>query len=202
MKWGVRKARHYGNDKALERHYRKAAKHLAKLEDIGNNPKKYAAKSAAYGVAAVGTGTIAIKGTDITKGLGEKLASHYAKKHPELNIYPHSHIVNSTKNAKKYEKYYNLKNLDSKISEWSKSTINPQTKFTNNDAIRLGSGIATAGLLAKSAQNAYRAANAKRYRKKAAQFRSAMNDTFAGTKYERLNGVPLPPKKKVRRKSK
>lgn len=63
MKWGVRKAITTGNEKALNRHFRKAAKKLAKLQDIGLNPKKYAAKSAAYGAAAAGTATVAISGT-------------------------------------------------------------------------------------------------------------------------------------------
>ena len=35
MKWGVRKARERGNDRALGRQYRKAAKKLAKLEKRG-----------------------------------------------------------------------------------------------------------------------------------------------------------------------
>ena len=38
MKWGVRKAIARGNQKALDRHFRKAAKKLAKLQDIGLNP--------------------------------------------------------------------------------------------------------------------------------------------------------------------
>ena len=65
MRWGVRKAITSGNDKALYKHYRKAAKKLAKLQRIGNNPGRSAAKAAAYGVAAAGTGTIAIGGTGI-----------------------------------------------------------------------------------------------------------------------------------------
>lgn len=65
MKWGVRKAVLTGNEKALDRHYRKAAKKLRKLQDIGLNPGKYAAKSAAYGAAAAGTGTLAIGGTKL-----------------------------------------------------------------------------------------------------------------------------------------
>ena len=69
MKWGVRKAIATGNSKALDRHFRKAAKKLAKLTDLGLNSKKYAAKAAAYGAAAAGTGTIAVKGTDAFKSL-------------------------------------------------------------------------------------------------------------------------------------
>lgn len=61
MKWGVRRAVARRNDKALDRHYKKAAKKLAKLQDIGLNSKKYAAKATAYGAAAAGVGTLAGK---------------------------------------------------------------------------------------------------------------------------------------------
>ncbi|MBP5168812.1 MAG: hypothetical protein ILP14_06375 [Oscillospiraceae bacterium] len=70
MKWGVRKALANRNERALDRHFRKAAKKLAKLQDIGTISKKYAAKAAAYGAAAAGTGTIAIAGT---KGISSAL---------------------------------------------------------------------------------------------------------------------------------
>ena len=61
MRWGVRKAIVTGNQKALDRHYRKATKKLAKLQDIGLDSPKYAKRAAAYGAAAIGTGTFAIK---------------------------------------------------------------------------------------------------------------------------------------------
>ena len=144
MKWGVRKAQYYGNSKALERHYRKAAKKLAKLEDIGNNPKKYAARAAAYGAAAAGTGT---------------LAGHFGvpKAHPVWEAIKPDNDVD----------LYQI---------WRKTPLN---KNVANVA-----GAATVGLGAAAGVNAYRAANSKRYRKKAAQFRSAMNEAFKGTKYE------------------
>ena len=89
MKWGVRKAIALGNEKALDRHYKKAAKKLKKLQDIGLHSKKYAAKSAAYGAAAAGTGTLAITGVkgakaalDATNKVGEAFDS-VASKLPE-----------------------------------------------------------------------------------------------------------------------
>ena len=69
MKWGVRRAIVTGNKKALDWHFQKAAKKLAKLQDIGLNSKKYAAKASAYGAAAIGTGTLAIKGINKEKGV-------------------------------------------------------------------------------------------------------------------------------------
>lgn len=169
MKWGVRKAIYNQNDRALERHYRKAAKKLAKLEDIGNNPAKYAAKSAAYGAAAVGTGTT-IGNDKILNRLGSiVLPINKAK------------MTTNTMNNTLY------------LS---------QLKKDRSNVVKGLKIAATAGLAAKSAQNAYRAANAKRYRAKANEFRNAMNESFAGTKYEGLNGLPLPKKHRVRRKSK
>ena len=51
---------------------------------------------------------------------------------------------------------------------------------SNNTIARIGAGAIGAGLAVGAAKNAYRAATAK---KKAEKFRSAMNETFKGTKY-------------------
>lgn len=91
MKWGVRKAIATRNQKALDRHFQKAAKKLAKLQDIGLNNKKYAAKALAYGAAAAGTGTIAVKGIARLKKV-------------DLNnpkTYPSKFFVNLVKNNNK-----------------------------------------------------------------------------------------------------
>ena len=64
MKWGVQRAVARKNVKALDRHYKKAAKKLAKFQDIGLDSPKYAKRALAYGVAATGTGTLAIKGPE------------------------------------------------------------------------------------------------------------------------------------------
>ena len=63
MRWGVRRAIATGNARALDRQYRKAAKKLAKLQDIGNHSAKYGAKAAGYGAAAATTGAMTIGGT-------------------------------------------------------------------------------------------------------------------------------------------
>lgn len=52
--------------------------------------------------------------------------------------------------------------------------------ITNNTIARVGAGVIGAGLAAGAARNAYKAATAKR---KAEKFRSAMNESFKGTKY-------------------
>ena len=80
MKWGVRKALASGNERALNRHFRKAAKKLKKLQDIGTNSKKYAAKAAAYGAATAGTGTIAVGGTKGISGTIYNIAKRFASK--------------------------------------------------------------------------------------------------------------------------
>ena len=76
---------------------------------------------------------------------------------------------------------------------------NVSMPFTNNELFKIGSGLATTGLLAKYAQNTYRAVNAKKYRDKAVNWKNAMDDTFKGTKYE---GSYIVPKRKygIRRK--
>lgn len=77
MRWGVRRAIATGNARALNRHYRKAAKKLAKLQDIGNHSVKYGAKAAGYGAAAATTGAMAIGGTktasNIARLIGNKI---------------------------------------------------------------------------------------------------------------------------------
>ena len=70
MKWGVRKAIISGNQKMLDKHFRKAAKKLARLQDKALHSGKYATKAAAYGAAAAGVGTLAIGGTGLAaKGM-------------------------------------------------------------------------------------------------------------------------------------
>ena len=78
--------------------------------------------------------------------------------------------------------------------------MNTEYGLDNNTKIRLGAGIVAAGLAAKSAQNAYRAKNAGKYRQKAYEFKNAMDDVFSGTKY--AGNYVAPPKKKRRTKVK
>lgn len=179
MKWGVRKAIYNKNGKALERHYRKASKHLAKLEDIGNNPQKYAAKSLAYGAAAIGTGTIA------------------AKAHKKLTA---PDIMPAKKAQEKVQWRWHSFAPDYGAQRASQAEMAVVAAAAESLAkkTKYGGAIGVAGLGALSGLNAYRAINARKYRDKAHDFRKAMKESFKGTPYEHLNGIPLPKKKKRR----
>ena len=225
MKWGVRKAKYYGNDKSLERHYRKAARKLAKLERIGNDPGRYAKKAAAYGVAAAGTGTIAIGGTkklsgitrtglrklsDLTRSQALGTAayknataiSRWGRHDSKINN-PFEYVTKkvqakNNKGQALFDKSGNAVMQDVPVIDpYSKKPIH--TKLTNDSLVRLGAGAVTVGLGAKALQNAYRATHAKKYRAKAHEFRNEMNEAFTGTRFEGMNGMPLPKKKKKRR---
>ena len=67
---------------------------------------------------------------------------------------------------------------------------------SNNTIARIGAGAIGAGLAVGAARNAYKAATAQ---KRAAKFRSAMNESFKGTKYAN-GGQPRQGNKKRRRK--
>ena len=53
----------------------------------------------------------------------------------------------------------------------------------SDTAFRIGAGAATAGLAALSGVNAYRASHGAKYRKKALEYKNAMDEVFSGTKY-------------------
>ena len=199
MKWGVRKAIAKGNQRALDRHFRKAAKKLSKLQDIGLNSGKYAAKATAYGAAAVGTGTVAIGGPS-------GLAGHLRNKVTRLKAY--QEYAGSINNAEAYKKYADQiaktqKKADD-VEAWGKSASGLKRKvktgeytatngvkvpiyeskdISKGSLLRVGSGAAALGLGAAAAVNAYRAANPQKYRQKAVEFKNEMDRSFAGTKY-------------------
>ncbi len=200
MKWGVRKAIAYGNDKALDRHFRKAAKKLRKLQDIGSNSPKYAAKAAAYGAAAAGTASIAIPGTaGISKYLGAK-----GKKYKELGLSLYNLNAEKANTAAKLaKKGKRLSELSEHVKNWGeeKSSIIPSYdkpvlgkdgvwKYehveapSKNTVLRVGTGLAALGFAAKAGQNAYRASHGAKYRAKASEFKTEMDNVFRGTKYE------------------
>lgn len=68
--------------------------------------------------------------------------------------------------------------------------------MSNNTIARIGAGAVGAGLAVGAARNAYKAATAQ---KKAAKFRSAMNESFKGTKYAN-GGQPRQGNKKRRKR--
>lgn len=210
MKWGVRKAIKKGNERALGRHYKKAAKKLAKLSaqaDVGAQAKeaqKYNKEAKAYakvglaGLAALGGMTGAYHGAKIARialqnrrakllNLSEKSNDYTAKR-----LYENSaqHYKNAADAA------YNVEDKFGKINE-GYGTF-PIRDFT------IG---ATAGALGVSAYNKGKAKMAK-YRTTAKghaeavakrnAWRNQMNDVFSGTKYQGQYNVPA--KQKKRRK--
>lgn len=61
MKWRVRKALKKGSIRAYEKQYRKASRHLRRLEKQANNGTKYARKAAIKGLStAASLGTVAM----------------------------------------------------------------------------------------------------------------------------------------------
>lgn len=187
MKWGVRRALARGNSRALDRHFRKAAKKLTKLQDIGLYSKKYATKAAAYGAAAVGTGVLAAKRrTDLTTMLK-----------PSKFKAPSVQLAFEGPNASRPVVYKTV------TAPWFKGRPSPgkiSTKpFIQNKTFRIGTGVAAAGLAGMAGLNAYRASHGAKYRKKAVEFKDAMDREFAGTKYAGKY-IPLPKQKKKKRR--
>lgn len=171
MKWGVRKAVIMGDQKAVDWHFRKAAKKLKKLQNAGLNKYRNIAKSAAYGAAAIGTGTIAVAGT---RGINNLTQLATLGRNQKSNI---------------------IAKAGNKIGEWG---VRKTLGKSNNAMLRLGSGAAALGLAALSAQNAYKAKNSGQYLERAEAFKNAMDDAFAGTRYENKY-VAIPRQKKKRR---
>lgn len=129
MKWGVRKAIVNQNEKALDRHFRKAARKLRKLQDIGLNSRKYAAKSAAYGVAAIGTGTIAVAGTKGINSMLQRAASRAKNKvllaehaaYPHVSEFAANYTVKSKAARALTEKAKRLSEKGNAIEKWGES---------------------------------------------------------------------------------
>ena len=170
MKWGVRKALASGNEKALDKHYRKAAKKLAKLQDIGLNSPKYAAKAAAYGAAAAGTGTVARLFPKLTQKFVPEVKSKPTMERHGLGWWP---------------------NKTERIPEhFENTTIGNVGKY-----VSLG---VHAGLLGAAGLNAYRAASGRKYREKAVNWKNAMDDAFKRTKYSKQYDVPEKKKRKIK----
>lgn len=62
MKWGVQKAIRKGNMRAYRKHYKKAAKRLARLEKQSTNGTKYARRAVIKGARAAATGGMVLMG--------------------------------------------------------------------------------------------------------------------------------------------
>ena len=198
MRWGVRRAIVTGNQRALDRHYRKAARKLAKLQNIGDNPYKSVAKSAAYGTAAAGMGALALGGTGLAaKGLrvARTGTRGIAKLITGKDFRPLQSVANA---ANSIDKWGNRTTVGTKLAKAHNKTVTAfgkdgrayeglhekMRRTSNSDYARIGAGVAALGLAAKSYQHARRAKNSEKYREKAERFRDEMDKAFANTEYE------------------
>lgn len=249
MRWGVRKAIATGNERALDRHYRKAAKKLSKLQDIGLNSKKYAKKALAYGAAAAGTGTLAVGGTKMASDIYQEAAKAGVKTYlsgketigkglmvaggilskSRIKSSKHNPVILNSLQRKGLKlvsdaqtekarikgdasKLFNsIDDTSYAIEDWGKGQTKLPIKVKDDYAVgkkrnitvsndtlyRIGAGTITAGLAAKSIQNAYRATHGAKYRQKANDWRNQMDEAFAGTKYQ--GHYEIKRKKKSRR---
>lgn len=196
MRWGVRRAIATGNQALLDKHYRKAAKKLAKLQRIGDHPGLSKAKAAAYGAAAAGTGALAIGGTGLAaKGL------RGANRFSPIILKRDKPTVKLEQAADAIEKFGKgkasvpvglryAKNVGGRIEQASRNEPGAyihslkKRRISNDTLARIGAGAVTLGLAAKAGQHAYRARNAEKYREKAERWKEQMDNEFAGTDYE------------------
>jgi len=81
------------------------------------------------------------------------------------------------------------------VGSGARQVSNKLAGVSNNTIARIGAGAVGAGLAVGAARNAYKAATAQ---KRAAKFRSAMNESFKGTKYAN-GGQPRQGKKRRNR---
>ena len=204
MRWGVRRAIVTGNQRALDRHYRRAARKLAKLQNIGDHSAKYAAKAVGYGAGAAGAAALAGGGTDLASkaigksaGLIRKAAFGLERLGVKTSIggiptplsqRPLQKIQDASGAVKKWGEGYQKIPVGLYYKDGGNGTMVPHSvkhkKVSNNTLFRIGAGAAAAGLAAKSAQNAYRARNGEKYREKAERFKEEMDNAFKGTDYE------------------
>lgn len=202
MRWGVRKAIQSGNDKALSKQFKKAQKKLAKLEKRGNSGKKYTSRAVKLAAASAAAGGLAVAGTKgVAKGLKAAGSAIGRAGHKHLGVGTGARRVAGSVNT-------GLTNAGKAVEKWgnSKTHLNFITRnggkehyvLNNGPAARIAAGAAGLGLAGAAGYNAYRAATAKRNRKKAAAFRSEMNKAFAGTKY--ANGSPTQTPKKTKKR--
>lgn len=206
MRWGVRKAVVRGDDRALARQYRKAEKKLAKLEKHAQNGAKYSKRAKVLGGAGVAAAGLAAGSRGIGKlirkapvdrltGAGAKMGASMAGSagRAMLDNRVNGAIGNNLLRAgRTMRKPTNIPVLG-KVGASSVRNLNASNA---SKIARIGGGLVGAGLIGAAGYNAYRAATTKKAAKKAAEFRSAMNKTFAGTKY--ANGRPVSQKRKRR----
>ena len=209
MRWGVRRAIVTGNQRALDRHYRRAARKLAKLQNIGDNPYKSVAKAAGYGTAAAGTAALALGGTGLAAKGMRYGAAGLRTLHTKFGKKKNGAVAGALTAAGGSKRFQRIDNAAKALEDWGKGTTNiniqravidPKTgllvkkgalgkdgagiNIGNNKIFRAGAALATAGLAAKAYQHGRRAKKSEDYREKAERFRDEMDKAFANTEYE------------------
>ena len=174
MRWGVRRALATGNQRALDRHYRKAAKKLAKLQSIGDHGYKSAKgiRGARKGIRFFG---------NLATGNKFRQLSSLERAADAVDKWGKKHTVG-----------FKAADIHDKLSAAAEKGFSPERLArrrklimrNNSQYARLGALAATAALAAKAGQHAYRAHNSEKYREKAERFRNEMDKVFAGTDYE------------------
>lgn len=188
MKWGVRKAIEKGNSKALARHYKRANKKLAKLNDQADRDLQFkqaerlnkAAKTATK-VGLVGLASIGVHGAaaEIYEQQGNKLFEKWLKE---------------TNGGKKSAS----SGLMAAMDKNSRHIASANRALGIGGAIGVG-GLTTAAGLKASAINASRRTTTKGHAKAVAKrdaWKKEMNSAFKGTQYDASGSV------KRKRKSK
>ena len=199
MKWGVRRALATGNQKVLDRHFRKAAKKLAKLdwkanvEIQGARAKKHNRRAKiAAGVGAVGVGTL-VGNQAAAYSLAKKLMPPVTSMVSGKTYARKKRIVGEGKGIEKQG--YGLGTGPVGYQKPGYTTINSVNEIKSKNPFQkrhdIAVGVATVGLGVAAYQKgkaivAKRRTTAKGHAKAVAkrnEWRNQMNNVFAGTKY-------------------
>ena len=203
MQWGVRKAIATGNERALDKHYKKAQKKLAKLNSIADIDKqkditkkygKIAKVSSSIGAGAAGLSVGSkylqkLNGRKYDKKIDDIWRSYYRGNEPRIALTPgiEEALVGSNPLAKKAHDSYRTN---------SRRLSSAKHITAGIGAVGLGVG-AISGARALAAKRhtttgGHAAAVAKRN-----EFKREMDKAFKGTKYEN-GGKPVSKRRKRR----
>lgn len=210
MKWGVRKAIADGNGRRLERHYKKAAKKLAKLDEK-TNIKKQNEKAAKYNKIAKRSATVGAAGLGAAGGATGVLSFLKKRANKAYNefYYPgwdrdaikaHEAIkASGGKNTEDFMNWARNRGAQAYKMEQANSHLmnigNPM-----HDVRRVGAAMGAVGLGVAAASKAKsiaakRRTTAKGHTKAVAKrnaWKKEMQSAFKGTKYQNLPEVKKP----------
>ena len=166
--------------------YKGVGKFGNNVRRVGNIMKVSSSKGGAMTTALGNAAVKANEWGNKSAAIGKRIAPDVSKAYGDLAGKYASRVTNG--NA------YAAKAASDMARGKAKTQLN---RLTNNQLLKAGAGVAAVGLGAGAAYNAYRAATTKRAARKAAEFRSAMNESFRGTQY--ANGGNRQGKKRRRR---